>query len=73
MDDFPVVHQAIGVLMEALGVSSETATRLVIDRALQLGIPVAELSQQMVDNDNAQHAEELLRDEALPQRLVADD
>jgi hypothetical protein len=34
MEGFPVVHQAVGVLMEALGVSTETATNLLIDRAL---------------------------------------
>ena len=57
MEGFVVVHQAIGVLMETLGVSTKTATDLLFDRALQLGIPVAELAQQMVDN--AQRAEKL--------------
>ena len=64
-----LVAVAVGVLMAALEVSTETATGLLIERAGQLGIPVAELAQQVVDN--AQQAEELIGARPLRVALAA--
>ena len=44
-----MVHQAVGVLMAALGVEALAATGLVADRAGQLDLLVTELAEFLVD------------------------